>query len=140
MKTNLFTLAAALFISLSSIAQTNNSKTMPCTFDVQLAANNEVIVRQLSDNNAPIKLQVYNSDGERIHSKKYKNTGTHLKIRYDISKIEDGDLTFKVVCSNNVVYAEQLTKYADGSISIPKEITLKQIDLEQSNETLISNK
>lgn len=139
MKTKVFTLAVALLIGMATMGQSINKEQTNCKFDVQITKNNEVVVRQTNAIGKAIKIRLYNDDGARVNTQQYTCSG-NFKAVYDLTKLNDGNLTFEIVCNNKVIYAETLTKYADGSLSIPRVVPLNQVDQKHANEILFSDK
>lgn len=139
MKTKVFTLVGALLIGMATFAQSSTNEQEKCQFDVQLTKNNEVVVRQTNALGKEIKIRVFNDEGVRVNTQKYTCNG-NFKATYNLSNLNDGNFTFEIVCNNTVIYAEQLTKFANGSLSIPQQIPLKDIDQKYEKQNLITNK
>lgn len=138
MKTKVTTVLAALLIGVFASAQSNNNENN-CKFDVQLTAENQITVRQTNATGSKIKVMIYNQDGERVNAKTYKCTG-NMKATYNFNKLNEGNYFVKIICSNKVVHAEQLSKLADGSLSIPEQMPQQYQNPKNQNNMLISNK
>lgn len=139
MKTKVFTLAAALLIGFTAMAQKATNELNNCEFDVQITNNNQVVVRQTNATGKTFKICIYNDEGVKVNTQKYTSNG-NFKAVYNVTELNSGVLTFKILCNNKVIYAESLTKLADGSLSIPQQIPLKNMNKEAANELLYSEK
>lgn len=134
MKTRVITFLAALLASILVSAQSKN-----CNFDVQLTSNNQITVRHTNANGQKIKVLVFNENESRVSSKSFVCKG-NMKATYDLKRQDEGTFTFKVICNNQVVLVEKVSKLADGSLSIPTEIKRTNLNPKHNTNPLFTNK
>ncbi len=138
MKAKIAVVLVSLFFGMSVGAQNVNSMNSD-NFDVQLTAKNQIVVRQINSCGEKIKVFVYNSEGEKISGKTLKCNG-NMKVYYDLSKVQDNEFIFSIVCNKAVVYAEQVNKLADGTLSIPEKMPKEFYNAKQTSTIYISEK
>ncbi|MGE4288227.1 MAG: hypothetical protein AB7E36_06025 [Salinivirgaceae bacterium] len=141
MKTKLFLTLTAVAMTLVGLnAQTTEAVTQPaCKADVQLNASNQVVVRYLDTNNQKIKVLVYGENGQRLHGKTFKTDGM-LKVTYDAKNLPAGQLTFNVICNNELACSELVTVTDAGTLTIPQTIFATQELLPENNIVMVNNK
>ncbi|MFA6402705.1 MAG: hypothetical protein WCX31_13965 [Salinivirgaceae bacterium] len=131
MKTRFFLLVSLMvFLVIAANAQ-NNSVEKPCKADVQLSANNQIVIRYIDVNQDKIKVLVYNAKGEKIDSHTFKTDGT-MKVTYDVADYKQSKLLFKVMCNGQVACSELVTITEQGIVQIPKPTNA---DYETTNGT-----
>ncbi|PKP10992.1 MAG: hypothetical protein CVU09_04210 [Bacteroidetes bacterium HGW-Bacteroidetes-4] len=141
MKTKLFLTLTAVAMTLVSLnAQTTKIVNQPtCKADVQLNANNQVIVRYLDTNNQKIKVIVYGENGQRLHGKTFKTDGM-LKVTYDAKNLPAGQLTFNVVCNNQLACSELVKVTDKGTLTIPQAIFTAQEPVSENTIVMVNDK
>jgi hypothetical protein len=141
MKTKLFLTLTAVAMTLVSLnAQTTKTVNQPaCKADVQLNANNQVVVRYLDTNNQKIKVMVYGENGQRLHGKTFKTDGM-LKVTYDAKNLPAGQLTFNVVCNNQLACSELVKVTNEGTLTIPQVIFTAQESISENTLVMVNDK
>lgn len=131
-------LILGLLVSISSVlmGQSNSTQELP-NADVQVNADNNVVLRCVNADNQRIQFLVYNHDGQRILSKRYKGSA-NMKLVVDADAYDLGELTFKVKCNNEVIKVEKLTKMDNGLLMMPVEINKNKRQTIENNQVLLS--
>ena len=123
-------------LSTLSMAQPPTAETAKCKVDVQLTSNNLILVRYQNADNDKIRIKVYNDNEELIKSKTVIANG-NIKVNFDLSKLPEGDYSFKVFCNKKEICTEIVPKLANNKLGIPKRLNSNRI---VSNEISFTNK
>lgn len=137
MKTQFLTITIAMLLTFSFVNAQTSESVKKCRADVQLTAENQVVVRYLETNNQKIKIAVYNQDGEKLDNRSFKTDGM-LKVTYNVKKFAGNDLIFKVSCNGQSVCSEMVSVNESGMVSIPVELN-SDYSVE-AKQMLVSNK
>ncbi|HAM97423.1 MAG TPA: hypothetical protein DCQ26_02325 [Marinilabiliales bacterium] len=138
MKTRFFLLVSLMVFSVLAANAQNNSVVKPCKADVQLSADNQIVVRYLDVNQNKIKVLVYNEKGEKIDGRAFKTDGM-MKITYDVADYKQSKLLFKVMCKGQVACSELVTINEQGIVQIPTPINIDNEMAHGAKTLLVGN-
>ncbi|MBI9068347.1 MAG: hypothetical protein JEZ09_13720 [Salinivirgaceae bacterium] len=133
MKTRiLITLILSLLIASAGFAETiiKDEKTN-YQVDVQLNAENQIVVRYISDSMDKVQVLVLDNEGRILVRKKFYRSG-HVKYTFALSNVSAQELLFKVVTQNKTLCAEYVYVSDKGIASIP--IPVKLIDSKNARQ------
>lgn len=137
MKTKLFITAVFLAcFAAFSLAQVPDNENKKCNFDVQLTSKNLIVVRYLNADNDKIKIKVYNENDDVVQVKTVKARG-NIKLYFDMINLPEGEYSFQVFCNKQEICVEEVTKFTDNSLDMPRRLkTSKMV----SSEMYFTNK
>lgn len=141
MKTKIiFTLALALAILSSSFANVKKNPVVENQkIDVQLTAENQIVVRYLSNSPDKVKILVYDNSGKMLSKKSFKNQG-HSKITYELKDLANKELNFKILVNKQVASVEHVIIDSIGIAAQPVPQILNTKSLKNQEPLITDNK
>jgi hypothetical protein len=107
MTTKLF-ITAMMMLTISTLSVNAQIATTDVKkADIQLTPNNQVRIWYLDANNEKVSFKVYNNEGETVMKKSYRCQG-NMKLKLDMSKLQDGNYTIELISDKHPVCSEQI--------------------------------